>query len=373
MTYSYINTQLLISICCGFSAVFLAILPFNRTLYGLIGTFFANGLVNGMLDTGSNMFLLVIWGKENAPFMQALHFAFGMGALYAPLLAKPFLLPHQIPFDVNETLVLDENDTLTVDPDYVQIKHTVDDVELEIPYGINGLFMLINCVIFMGLYSKYRVTKPHPSRVVANVLDKMGGGFTVDKNVKKLVVVLATLFMHVYCGLELAFGTLLTSYAVKSQLQLDKQTGAIMSSVYWGFFTFFRLFAIFFADVISPERNIFINLGLIGLSNVFMISLFFFPNVYLLWAGICLMGLGTSSIWASVFGFLENFFPVTSGITASFSVAACLGQSIMPFLVGFYIEANPNIFLWVSLATSALLVVLFTSYSYLCKNKLRSH
>ena len=181
LTYSLINTQLLISLCCGASAVFLAVLPFNRTLYGLIGTFFANGLVNGMLDTGSNMFLLVIWGKENAPFMQALHFAFGMGALYAPLLAKPFLLPHVIPFDVNDTLLMDENDTLIVDPDFVQIKHTVDDVELEIPYGINGLFMLINCVIFMALYSKYRVTKPHPSRVMANVLDKMGGGFTIDE------------------------------------------------------------------------------------------------------------------------------------------------------------------------------------------------
>lgn len=37
------------------------------------------------------MFCIQLWGKKNPPFIQTLHFAFGIGAFIAPLLAKPFL------------------------------------------------------------------------------------------------------------------------------------------------------------------------------------------------------------------------------------------------------------------------------------------
>lgn len=367
--FSFINVQALIAITCGLSAVFMGILPFNRTLVGLIATFFANGLVNGMLDTGSNMFTLVLWGKENGPFMQALHFMFGLGCFHAPLLAKPFLLELLEPLSNVTTTVLSEDNSTTDYQDYIFPEYTVDDTALEVPYGVIACFMLINAIIFSYLFIKYRETKPHPSRVSNETKEKLGGGFAVNPRTRYSIICLATVFMHVYCGLELAFGTLITSYAVKCDLKLDKATGAVMASVYWAFFTFFRLFAIFFADVIGAEQNIYFNFILIALSNFFLIP-FGNSNIYCLWAGIILMGLGTSSIWASIFGFLEDFFPVTSGITASFSVAACLGQSVMPFIVGHFIDAYPPIFLWVTLGASTLLIVLFSTFSFLCKHRL---
>lgn len=366
VTFAYVNVQALIAITCGLSAIFLGILPFNRTLWGLILTFFANGIVNGMLDTGSNLMTLVLWGKENGPFMQALHFSFGLGAFHAPLLAKPFLLELLEPAP-NRTL--DENSTLDYQ-DYVFPEYTVDDVALEIPYGVMSVFMIINSLVFGYLFLKFRETRPHPSRMISETMEKMGGAFKMNRRVRYTIVVLATLFMHIYCGLELAFGTLITSYAVKSDLKLDKATGAVMASVYWAFFTFFRLFAIFFADIIGAENNIYFNFSLIAMANFFLIP-FGGTNVYCLWAGIILMGLGTSSIWASIFGFLEDYFPVTSGITASFSVAACLGQSLMPFIVGYFIDSYPPIFLWVTLAASLMLIILFSVFSYLCKHCLR--
>ena len=366
ITFAYFNVQAFIALTCFLSAIFLGILPFNRTLYGLVATFFANGIVNGMLDICSNLMTLILWGKENGPFMQALHFSYGLGAFHAPLLAKPFLLELLEPKD-NKT----SEDNSTMDyPDYTFPEYTADDVELEIPYGVLAVFMLINAVIFSYLFLRFRETKPHPSRMLSDTMEKMGGPYKMNRRVRYLIIALATLFQHVYCGLELMFGYLITSYAVKCDLQLDKATGAVMASVYWAFFTFFRLFAIFFADIIGVENNIYLNFTLIALSNFFILP-FGGSNVYCLWAGIIFMGLGTSSFWASIFGFLEDYFPVTSGITASFSVAACLGQSIMPFIVGFYIDQYPPIFLWVTLIASCLLLILFLSFSYLCKHCLR--
>lgn len=43
------------------------------------------------LHTGGNIYCIQIWGKNSGPYMQTLHFCFGVGAFIAPLLAKPFL------------------------------------------------------------------------------------------------------------------------------------------------------------------------------------------------------------------------------------------------------------------------------------------
>lgn len=51
--FSYINPQLLAVLCLTSGAAIMAYVPFNRTIYGLIVTFFANGLVMGMLDVGN--------------------------------------------------------------------------------------------------------------------------------------------------------------------------------------------------------------------------------------------------------------------------------------------------------------------------------
>ena len=45
---------------------------------------------------GGNVLCLDLWGRNSGPFMQALHFSFGLGAFVAPLLAAPFLEPSSI-------------------------------------------------------------------------------------------------------------------------------------------------------------------------------------------------------------------------------------------------------------------------------------
>ena len=51
------------------------------------------------LIVGGNVTLLQLWGKENAPYIQALHFIFGVGALVGPLVAEPFLSTQYTPKD----------------------------------------------------------------------------------------------------------------------------------------------------------------------------------------------------------------------------------------------------------------------------------
>lgn len=70
LTFAFFNPILMLTFCLGGSSIFMAFLPFQRSLEGIIGVLFANGLTNGLYDSCANMFLLHIWGKENSPFMQ---------------------------------------------------------------------------------------------------------------------------------------------------------------------------------------------------------------------------------------------------------------------------------------------------------------
>lgn len=273
--------------------------------------------------------------------------AFGIGGFFSPLFAAPFLhpLPEDIPHrqglngsigggqksglinHMNDT----DNENDHSDPT-IQSIFDYDNLDIQYCYYFVAAFIVGATFFFIYLYIYHRETPPHPSR--EKNPDAIGTNRTLNPRVKLFVVCLSTVFMYFYVGLEIAMGTLLVSFAVKSDLRLDKVTGAAITSVYWGTFTFFRLVAVFYIEYVGSEMNLYFSLSLILLSNAFFLPLAFGINQpWLLWTAAALIGLGTSSVFASVFGFLEEYFPVTEKMTAAFSMAACLGEFILPFIM----------------------------------------
>lgn len=70
LCYKYFNPMLALGVCIAFKTIVLVIAPYNRTLWGMVLTFFTNGLAGGCLDSVGNVWILDIWGKEASPFMQ---------------------------------------------------------------------------------------------------------------------------------------------------------------------------------------------------------------------------------------------------------------------------------------------------------------
>ena len=54
-------------------------------------TLYMNTLTSLYFFRGGNAYCVRIWGKRSPPYIQAMHFAFGVGAFIAPLLSQPFL------------------------------------------------------------------------------------------------------------------------------------------------------------------------------------------------------------------------------------------------------------------------------------------
>lgn len=68
------------------------LLPTIQNLWLLPLILFILGLAKGVLDVGCNALLPWLHGKKGGPFMNGLHFFFGLGALLAPLILGNILV-----------------------------------------------------------------------------------------------------------------------------------------------------------------------------------------------------------------------------------------------------------------------------------------
>ena len=66
------------------SAVLFALIPQAGSLPVLLLIFFISGLPVGMINTGANTLLMWTHGKNAGPYINGLHFSFGLGAFLAP-------------------------------------------------------------------------------------------------------------------------------------------------------------------------------------------------------------------------------------------------------------------------------------------------
>ena len=112
------------------------------------------------------------------------------------------------------------------------------------------------------------------------------------------------------------------------------------------------------------------NVGLIIVANVIIFP--FANSVPLcLWIGTFFMGIGNSSIFASIFGFMENYFPVSNNVASSIIVSSFCGEFIFPVIVSRFMENRPTIFLEVTLACTAALAASFAMAVLVSHSRLR--
>ncbi|GIY85280.1 sodium-dependent glucose transporter 1 [Caerostris darwini] len=92
------RTQMVLTIFNFSTALTMLSIPWSRSMEVLTVLMTINGVSLGILETGSNVCCLSLWGKDSGPYFQALHCIFGLGALIAPLIAAPFLGDYESDF-----------------------------------------------------------------------------------------------------------------------------------------------------------------------------------------------------------------------------------------------------------------------------------
>ncbi|GIY14926.1 sodium-dependent glucose transporter 1 [Caerostris extrusa] len=332
-------------------------IPWSRSITVLIVLMTGNGMSLGILDTGGNVCCLNLWGKDSGPFYQALHFTFGLGALIAPLIAAPFLGDYE-----SENLELDFNNSSTIfDNTTIQNRtqsffrnsslETISDIpHVTYAFIIIGVFALFVTALFLIVCLIAPIDNQGQTNDETQIR-KRKLGFIL------LIVFLNVVLVFVETGTEVGFAQMLATYVVKGPLKLTTTTGSYMTSVFWGAFSVARFVSVFVAIKFSCLQMIIFDI-IISLIGALILLFFGASEVWAVWLGTILLGVGIASFFPSAIGWVERYITVTNKIASSFAIGGAFGGMVIPYIISHYIDTIPKVILYVVMMSCVLSTII---------------
>lgn len=341
------------------SSLFTVGYAFITDAYTLLTLFGIGHLAFGVIEVLGNNLIRQMWPNQEATtFLQIMESMFGIGSMMGPVIAAPFITerPDQL-FSTTGT-----------------INNTPSKPVLQIhwPYMIASGFSIVNAACLLVVWLASPSTPIHSSRLEPEADEQESSSVRVKGNNrwKNVTIILSMIFMHLYMGLDIAFASFLTTFAVHSDLKLTAVTGAHMTTLYWSMFAFFRIITCFYIKYTGPGGNIIISLIIIMIANIILFP-FAGTHALMLWIGSAVFGIGMSSIWACIYSYLEEYFVVSPLVTSFIAVSAMSGELVFPSIISSFVIDFPVIVLWITLVCSLLMVLTFSFIFLICKFRMK--
>ncbi len=284
----------------------LLLVPHAPVFWILVGIAGGWGLAEGGLDVGSNALLIWVHGSAVAPYMNALHFCFGLGALLSPIIVARMMAlsgTHASAYNVLAVLVLP--------------------------------------VVLLAFL-------PGPRPPVANA-EHAG----MQRPTGLLPLIMAFFFLHV--AAEASFGGWIYTYALRRGLA-DEASAAYLTAAFWAALTAGRLLSILISARLRP-RTLLLG-GLAGaLASVAVIA--GWPaDPAALWLGTAGSGLCIGPMFAATVLLAERRMPISGATTAWFFVGTSCGAMTVPYIIGQLFEWRGPQMLLLAIAVVLLLAML---------------
>jgi FHS family Na+ dependent glucose MFS transporter 1 len=259
--------------------------PVIPILWGLALVLLVIGMAEGTLDVGGNALLVWVHRARVGPYMNGLHFFFGMGAFLSPIVFA-------------QTMVATG--------------------------GIRwGYWLLAVYALPMALWL---LRLPSPRHEAVHV-----SGVRQPVAINWRLTALVMLFMAVYVGAEVGVGGWLYTYAVAMGLA-DATSAAYLTSVYWGAFMVGRLLSIPLAARLRPRVILWTDL--IGCMVSVGLLVLLPHSQWVVWVGTFGVGLFAASIFPTVITWSERRMTMSGVVTSMFLVGSSLGAIFFPWFIG---------------------------------------
>ncbi|XP_054157350.1 major facilitator superfamily domain-containing protein 4A-like [Oppia nitens] len=332
----------------------MALTPHLSSLNLLFFNFAVNGFASGGIESSADVWIVEMWQKDCGPYVQALHFVFGIGSIVTPLVVEPYLVEvvakpdnelvviSNLGQNGTESLVVINNTAITTVLNDSQIITGLNTTLLEqtspigsedmfislvyIPYSFLSVIVAV-CGLFLGslfFYKRYvppALPKTHQtshnkthnkttrtSNKKPTIFQKLNNAFIEQLMPTKLILLLIVMcgyLMSVFLSLEWSQFNYFPSFAHFSGLHLSEKRAAIISTGLAIAFTAGRAIAIPVSHFVSPKLMIFCSLLILLVSEI--LFLFFSNNSEIfMWIANILFGLGLSPIYASIYHMVEE-------------------------------------------------------------------
>ena len=262
------------------SSVFI---PIMRQLWLLLLAQFTLGLAQGANDVGCNTLLQWVHGKNIGPYINGLHFFFGLGAFIAPLVLAGIL---------------------------------------SLTGGIQWVFWIFALLSLPLITWLWRLPELPPQ-------SETGENGRVP--IPFILVALLALAFLLYVGAEVGFGNWLYTYALTLGLG-TAITSAYLTSAFWGTFTVGRLLGVWVSTRARAATILFVDL--LGCLASLGIILLWGDSALALWAGSIGVGLFMASVFPTILMLAGERMHVTGTITGWFLVGGGAGGMILPWVIG---------------------------------------
>jgi MFS transporter, FHS family, Na+ dependent glucose transporter 1 len=293
-------------------ALTISLIPVSPYFVLLLAIMFIFGISQGMIDVGANVNLLWVFQGRVGPYMNALHFCFGVGAFLSPI-----------------------------------ILHNVmrwSGGQITWPFWTLALLSLPG---ILGLWSLSSPKNPEKDDIEQN-----------PNSLNIRLVVLMVVLFFIYVGVEGGFGGWIFTYATETKIA--SETGAsYMNSIFWGALTLGRLLSVPLARKIAPSRLL---VGNFLLAIFFLGLILLFPlQPVMVWVASAGLGLALSSVFPTLLALGESRMKISGKVTGYFFFGSSLGGTLIPMLLGQIFEYIGSYYIMLALfgLTFVGLAVLF--------------
>ncbi|MBE0695792.1 MAG: MFS transporter [Anaerolineaceae bacterium] len=289
--YDHLRGHQVMAIMIVAMAGLTALTPFVPLLWLLTAVLFITGAVQGVLNIGGNALLVWVHGPDVGPFMNGLHFCFGLGTFITPVIIAQFIARDG---------------------------------------GITWMYLLLAVLI---LPTMAVALLPSPASPMASQKN------SAAKISPRLIILIALVF-GCYSGASLAFGGWIFTYA--TQMNLTNQTNAAyLTSVFWGALTLGRLAAIPLAIRFKPQAIL--RADFFG-ALLSLLAMLIWPKSLAAVMFTCAgLGFALASIYPTTMSLSGQIMPISGKVTGLFSIGNSAGSMLIPWIIGqFFESAGPQ-------------------------------
>ncbi|MCB0120453.1 MAG: MFS transporter [Anaerolineales bacterium] len=274
------------------STVVLAVTPLAGNLWILWLIVFINGFPVGMINNGSNTLLMWMHKEKAGPYINGLHFSFGLGAFLAP----------------------------TIFAQVLRLGGTYQ----------HAYWVLAAIAIPVTLFMMFLPNSPeHPHEND----DKA----QAQENLRAVlpIVIVAMLFLFFYVGSEITFGNWIYTYALTLNLA-DATAAAYLTSGFWLSFTIGRAISIPVAVRFTPAQVL--TVSFLGGIGALALAIAVPQSATVLWIAVAVVGFFMAPIWATGYNFAGQSIKLTATISSLIILGDSFGAVVLPWLTGLAIE-----------------------------------
>ena len=296
--FDHIKGHILIAACLSLMGISMAVMPLLSSIW-LVGlVLLINYFAMSLVDMGSNTLLTWVHGEKSAPFMNALHLAFGIGAAISPILIGMFI---------------------------------TSTGEIYWSYWTLAFCMVPLVILFLSVKSpSIRKSEDASESEIASQVN--------GKKARATLVILLVSFFFFYVGTEANFGNYITSYVQRSAFAVQQETAYLINSLFFGAFTFGRLIAIPITAKLKTRQTITVDLA--GSLTAFLIMLAFPNSIVALGIGSALAGLSMASVFPTMMTYAEQNLRLTARITSYFYLGISSANMIVSWLIAQLFERS---------------------------------